>query len=76
MEQKQLLQTGDAPLLILHGTADHQWMPYAQAIRLRDSARTHGVPVTFVPLPGKNHGPWDDLSDYLDDITPFLRQHL
>ena len=65
-----------APLVIFHGTADQLWMPYAQALRLRDSARAAGVPCDFNPLPGKNHGPWDGLDAYLDEIRPFLRAHL
>jgi acetyl esterase/lipase len=76
MEQQKLLQAGDAPLLILHGTADLLWMPYPQAIRLRDSAHAAGVPCKFIPLAGKNHGPWEGLDSYIDDITPFLRQYL
>ena len=76
MQTQTLLQHGDAPLLILHGTADQLWMPFAQAIRLRDSARAAGVPYVFLPLAGKNHGPWEDLDKYLDDITPFLRRYL
>lgn len=70
------LEPGDAPLLVLHGTADQRWMPFAQAERLRDSARAAGVPCTFIPLRGKNHGPWEDLDDYLERITPFLRRYL
>ncbi len=76
LESATLLQRGDAPLLILHGTADQHWMPFAQAERLEHSARTAGVPCTFLPLAGKNHGPWEDLDKYLADITPFLRRNL
>jgi acetyl esterase/lipase len=76
MEQQTLLQPGDAPLLVIHGTADDLWMPYPQAVRLRDSARAANVPCRFIPLPGKNHGPWGGLDAYLDDIRPFLRANL
>lgn len=76
MESPTKIAPGDPPLLILHGTADQHWMPFAQAEHLRDRARAAGVPCTFVPLPGKNHGPWDELEDYLKQITPFLRRNL
>ena len=65
---------GAAPLLVIHGTADQHWMPFAQAERLRDGARAANVPCTFLPLPGKNHGPWDGLDDYLAAIGPFLKR--
>ena len=76
-ESPTLLQPGDAPLLIMHGTDDHLWMPFEQAVRLRDSAHAEGVPCVFRPLAGKNHGPWEDVDAYLqDDILPFLRHHV
>ena len=65
-----------APLLILHGTADQLWMPFAHAVALRDSAHDVGVPCEFFPLAGKNHGPWEGLDAYLADMTPFLRRYL
>jgi para-nitrobenzyl esterase len=76
METRTLLQPGDAPLLILHGTADDLWMPYEHALALRDSAHEVGVPCEFFPLAGKNHGPWEGLDSYLADMTPFLRRYL
>ncbi|MBX3228295.1 MAG: alpha/beta hydrolase, partial [Labilithrix sp.] len=69
-----MLEPGDAPLLVLHGTADQHWMPFAQAKKLRDSARAANVPCTFIPLPGKNHGPWEGLDEYLLHISRFFSQ--
>ncbi|MEO8554871.1 MAG: hypothetical protein ABI678_33060, partial [Kofleriaceae bacterium] len=76
IESQTLLQRGDAPLLIFHGTADHLWMPYQHALDLRDSAHAMDVPCKLVPLQGRGHGPWDGLDAYLGDIRPFLRNHL
>lgn len=45
----------DAPLLLVHGTADRVVEP-AQSRRMRDAARRQGVPVALVEVEGGRHG--------------------
>lgn len=66
----------EAPLVIFHGTADDFWMPYPQAIALRERAKAVGVACEFHALDGEGHAPWDGLDAYLPVIARFLLAHL
>ena len=45
----------DAPILILHGTADVH-VPFAQSVEFADALRQAGVPVILQKFPGGGHG--------------------
>lgn len=47
----------DAPVQIVHGTAD-EIVPFAGAEVLRDACAAQGIPCTFHPIEGAGHGPW------------------
>lgn len=49
----------DPPFLLLHGTVDDT-NPFNQSELLADALRAAGVPVTFVPIEGADHGFMDD----------------
>jgi acetyl esterase/lipase len=51
----------DPPFLVMHGTIDDT-IPFNQSELLVDALRAAGVPVTFVPVQGVDHG-------FLDDAT-------
>jgi acetyl esterase/lipase len=46
---------GDAPALLLHGTADW-FVPYAEAVQTRDAAHTAGLVASLVTVDGGGHG--------------------
>jgi acetyl esterase/lipase len=51
----------DPPFLVMHGTVDDT-NPFNQSELLVDALRASGVPVTFVPVQGVDHG-------FMDDVT-------
>lgn len=53
------IQNGDAPLFIVHGSADPT-VPYAYAVQLEDNANAVDVPLAFYTLEGAGHG-WRDV---------------
>jgi len=70
------MMAGDAPLMIVHGTADPV-VPFQNAIDLRDRAQAVGVPISFNPLPGVGHAPWGAFfSTYLQPSVEFCYEHL
>jgi acetyl esterase/lipase len=50
--------SSDAPLMIVHGTADTT-VEYAEAEVLRDLYESTGAPYEFYAIEGAVHGPWD-----------------
>ncbi len=54
----QRFNTNDAPIVIIHGTADPTVL-FSDAEKLRDNYITTGVDYKFYPLEGKGHGPWN-----------------
>ena len=63
-----LTEPGDAPLLILHGTADAV-VPYAQAERLLAAAREAGNEAELLTMPGVGHEAGNHLMP--DHADPF-----
>ncbi len=48
------IETGEAPLFVLHGTSDDV-VAYSEAIELAERARSVGVPYTFYTVTGGEH---------------------
>lgn len=69
------LERGEAPVLIIHGTAD-QTVPFSSGEALFAQARAVGVPSEFYPMTGAPHGFWSPMDQYVTWIAPFLRTHL
>jgi dipeptidyl aminopeptidase/acylaminoacyl peptidase len=77
-----LVQTGDAPSLILHGTIDDV-VPFHQAELLVDAMKRAGNEVTLIPMAGVNHGAQspmlpgnDDPFGTRDAVVEFFTRHL
>ena len=51
------METGEVPLVIVHGTADGV-VPFSEATALRDRAETVGIPYAFHALEGVAHAPY------------------
>ncbi|MCA9604784.1 MAG: alpha/beta fold hydrolase [Myxococcales bacterium] len=49
------VDAGDAPVLLVHGTADRV-VPYGQAVMMREALERAGVPVTLVTIEDGQHG--------------------
>lgn len=73
---EQLGADDTGSLVVFHGTADDFWMPYRQALALRDRARAVGIACEFHPVDGAGHAPWDQLDRFLPLIARFLLVHL
>jgi acetyl esterase/lipase len=56
------VSANDAPVLIVHGTADRT-VPYDQAVRLDTALRQAGVPSYFVTVQGGGHGDFGTAAD-------------
>ncbi len=69
------LDAGEAPALIIHGTADAT-VPFSSGEALFARAQAVGVPSEFRPLQGAPHGFWSPMDQYVGWIAPFLRLHL
>lgn len=69
------LERGEAPVLIIHGTAD-QTVPFSRGEELFARARAVGVASEFYPMQGAPHGFWTPMDQYVGWIAPFLRTHL
>ncbi len=68
---------GDAPISIVHGTADRT-VEFAHAERLRDAYTETGAPYEFHPLDGKGHGVWNATIDGVSlwqDAFNFIVEH-
>lgn len=51
------MQTGEPPLIIIHGTAD-TLVPFSEAEKLRARAEAVDIPYSFHPLEGQGHAPY------------------
>ena len=65
MNGKSRFDESDAPVSIVHGTAD-ETVPFTEAEKLRDAYTATGVAFDFHPLEGAGHGPWDATVDGKD----------
>ncbi|MGC4108069.1 MAG: alpha/beta hydrolase [Thermomicrobiales bacterium] len=77
-----LTESGDAPMLILHGTADTV-VPFAQAERLLAATQTEGNDAALLAMPGVGHEAGNHLMPDLPDpyetkheVTAFFIRHL
>jgi len=70
------LDTGDPPLMLIHGASDPQ-MPPAQSEEFREACEAAHIPVQLIMLPGSKHG-GDEFYDEgrLHVVAEFLREHL
>lgn len=67
---------GDAPFLIMHGTAD-KGVPLVQSQKLHAKLKTHGVESTLLELEGAGHGGPQFISPEAKKITlEFFNKHL
>jgi len=70
------LQAGEAPVFIVHGTADPT-VPYVNATQLEARARAVGVPVELHPIQGAGHAPWGAyFQDYEVQVFAFFWEQL
>ena len=65
------METGEPPLLIIHGTADTV-VPYTEAQKLVDRATAVGIPYELHTLEGTGHAAWQYIEDYITWIAPFF----
>jgi acetyl esterase/lipase len=70
-----VIDAGEAPVFIVHGTADAV-VPYAQATAIQARALAVGVPVELRTMTGAGHTHWAPMADYLTWLSAFLRTHL
>lgn len=68
---KNDMQVGEAPLLIVHGTEDDR-VPFQEALDLEQRALKVGIPYEFYPLEGVGHR----TGDLIDQIFPLARDFL
>jgi dipeptidyl aminopeptidase/acylaminoacyl peptidase len=67
---------GDAPFLIMHGTAD-KGVPLVQSEKLDAKLRAHGVESTLLALKGAGHGGPEFITPEAKKITlDFFMKHL
>jgi len=71
------VRSGLPPVLTIHGDADPT-VPYAHAVRLRDSLDRAGVPNRLHTVPGGRHGNFsvDQYQEIYEVIRAFLREHV
>ena len=70
------LQAGDPPLFIVHGTQD-MTVPFQHALDLKAQAELVGVPLSWNPMPGIGHSPWNLFwTNHFDPCLEFLYEHL
>lgn len=70
-----VMQAGEPPLLIFHGTEDTT-VPYSEALQLVARATQVGVAHQLVTLTGQGHAAWDNVPLFEREMTPFLQQRL
>ena len=70
-----LMQAGEPPLLIFHGTEDAT-VPFEEAQQLVARAVMVGIPHRFVTLTGQGHAAWNNVALFEAEMTPFLSQRL
>jgi acetyl esterase/lipase len=70
-----LMQAGEPPLLIFHGTEDAT-IPFAEAQQLVARATQVGIPHRLVTLTGQGHAAWNNVPLFEAEMTPFLNQRL
>lgn len=70
-----LMQAGEPPLLIFHGTEDAT-VPFVEAQQLVARATQVGIPHRLVPLTGQGHAAWNNVLLFESEMSPFLFQHL
>lgn len=70
-----LMQAGEPPLLIFHGTEDTT-IPYAEAQQLVARAVQVGIPHRLVTLTGQGHSAWNNTSLFETEMASFLYQRL
>lgn len=58
----QRFDTGDAPIIIMHGTGDPTVL-FSEGEALKDNYTTTGVDFEFYPLEGRGHGAWNATVD-------------
>ena len=69
------METGEAPLVIIHGTDDKK-VPYSYAEKLVSRAEAVGVSCELHPLEGTGHAAWEGLETYISWIAPFLYRYV
>jgi para-nitrobenzyl esterase len=69
------METGEAPLIIIHGTAD-KTVPFTNAESLVQRAIETGIPYEFHPLEGAPHAAWNNMDQYIEWIVPFLYEYV
>lgn len=69
------MQAGEAPLLIVHGTADPT-VAFSHAQELVARSQAVGIPCEFHPLAGKGHAPWEEMEAIIAWTAPFLKASL
>ncbi len=69
------METGEPPLLIIHGTADTV-VPYTEAEKLVARAEAVGITYELHTLDGVGHAAWQYIEDYIDWIAPFFYNNL
>jgi acetyl esterase/lipase len=70
-----VMQAGEPPLLIIHGTEDTT-VPYAEAQQLVARATQVGIPHRLVTLTGQGHAAWNNVPLFERELTQFLYQRL
>ncbi|MEW6187202.1 MAG: alpha/beta hydrolase fold domain-containing protein [Thermodesulfobacteriota bacterium] len=75
MVQYSAMESSEAPLMIIHGTAD-PIVPFINAQMLVQQATAVGIPYEFHPLEGVGHSAWNDMEQYITWISPFLYTHV
>ena len=70
-----VMQAGEPPLLIFHGTEDTT-VPYSEAQQLVARATQVGIPYRVVTLTGQGHAAWDNVPLFERELTQFLFQRL
>jgi len=71
------LQRGEAPVQIIHGTAD-QTVPYSNATALKARADAVGVPAELHPIQNAGHAPWSAYfaNCHVAHVVPFFYERL
>jgi acetyl esterase/lipase len=70
-----VMQAGEPPLLIFHGTEDTT-VPYVEAQQLVARATQVGIPHRLVTLTGQGHAAWNNVPLFETELTTFLSQRL
>jgi acetyl esterase/lipase len=70
-----VMDAGEAPLLIFHGTEDTT-VPYAEGQQLAARATAVGIPHRLVTLTGQGHAAWNNVLLFETEMTPFLYERL